>query len=97
MICGIDEPKMKPDVVQDYMRLVDKSDMQIGKVECVRKTLKCYKKVFLHLIDICVLNTYDLYKVQTGKNISLRLFSHTVVAELLATYGTPIEAVTPPP
>ena len=58
------DPVIKPDVVTDYtvnMRLIDKADMQIGNVECLRKSVKWYKKLFFHLIDISVLNAYNFY------------------------------------
>ena len=90
------EPIQKPDAVQDYninMRLVDKSDMQIGEIECVRKTVKWYKKVFLHLLDICMLNAYNIYRVHrkndSTRATSLREFSHRVIAQILAIYGSP--------
>lgn len=40
------EPILKPDMVVDYtknMRLVDKADMMISFVECVRKTMRWYR------------------------------------------------------
>ena len=60
----------KPDAVIDYvnMRLVDKSDMQIGSIECVRKCVKWYKKMFMHLLDVCILNAYNLWLVKTGNH-----------------------------
>ena len=85
------EPKIKPDAVIDYthnMRLVDKSDMLIGTVECVRRSLKWYKKVFFHLIDVMMMNAYVLYKLKSGKSLSLREFSLDVISQLLTKYGT---------
>ena len=55
--------------VIDYnknMGSVDRSDMQISYVECVRKAVKWYKKPFFHLLDISVLNPYILHKQKTG-------------------------------
>ena len=37
------QPKFKPDRIVDYnknMRLVDKADMQISSMECMRKSMK---------------------------------------------------------
>ena len=86
------EPIMKPDVVIDYtknMRLVDKSDMQIGSVECVRRTMKWYRKLFFHAIDMSMLNAYNLYKLKhPGRKLYLRVFSLRVVKELLQRFGT---------
>ena len=60
------EPIMKPDCVVDYnknMHLVDKADMQISSVECVRKTAKWHKKLFFHVLDIVMLNVYNMFRV----------------------------------
>ena len=88
---GTEENVKKPDAILDYninMRLVDKCDMQIGEIDCVRKSVKWYKKVFFHLMDMCVLNAYNLYLVKTGKRPSLRIFSQNVIKQLLARHAT---------
>lgn len=58
----------KPDIVVDYtenMRLIDKSDNQLSGVECLRKSFKWYHKFFLHLVDVTMLNAYDIWVVRT--------------------------------
>ena len=86
-----DENIMKPDVVLDYnynMRLVDKADMQIGNIECIRKTKKWYKKVLFHFVDMCVLNAYNLMLIKTGnKPPSVSIFCRDLVFQLLQRYG----------
>ena len=85
------ENQKKPDAVIDYnvnMRLMDKSDMQVGAIECVRRSVKWYKKMFLHLIDIVVLNAYNLWLVKTGDRVSLRIFQKRVITQMLAKYGS---------
>lgn len=80
----------KPDAVLDYnvnMRLIDKKDMMVGSIECIRKCVKWYKKLFLHLIDVTVLNAYHLWSIKTGKRTSLRLFQKTVLCQLLEKHG----------
>jgi len=55
----------KPDCIIKYnesMGSVDKTDMLLSRVECVRKTIKWYKKVYIHLIDMALLNAYSSYK-----------------------------------
>ncbi|XP_063875711.1 uncharacterized protein LOC135108529 isoform X2 [Scylla paramamosain] len=86
------EKIMKPDAVIDdniNMRLVDKSDMMIGFIDCLRKGCKWYKKSFLHIIDMCLLNAYILFKTQVGEQSppSLRQFSRTVITQLLERFG----------
>lgn len=80
----------KPDAVIDYninMRLVDKSDMMIGAIDCLRRSCKWYKKAFLHLLDMTVLNSFILYRQVTKKTTSLRKFEKELVKELLTAYG----------
>ncbi|XP_064082547.1 piggyBac transposable element-derived protein 4-like isoform X2 [Macrobrachium nipponense] len=82
---------MKLDVVTDYiknMRVVDKCEMQMGNVECARRSPKWYIKAFLHLVDICMLNAYNVYKHKTRKSMSLRNFSLSVCKQLLNKYAT---------
>ena len=88
------EIRYKPDAVMDYvinMRLVDKSDMQVGFIDCLRKSCRWYKKFFLHMIDVSALNAYNLYKLlhqdaatRTYKN--LRQFQKQVCMDLLLKY-----------
>lgn len=57
----------KPECIVHYnenMGFVDKTDMQISFVECIRKTIKWYKKFFFHLLDLSTLNAYMLFKVK---------------------------------
>ena len=70
------------------MQLIDKSDMQIGTVDSLRKCLKWYKKLFFHLMDMCLLNAHHMYVLQTSKKITLRKFSLSLCKEILAKHGT---------
>lgn len=54
----------------ENMGAIDKTDMLLSSVECVR-TVKWYKKLFFHLIDLSLLNAYSVYKTCTGNIISL--------------------------
>ncbi|XP_069166168.1 piggyBac transposable element-derived protein 4-like [Procambarus clarkii] len=75
-------PMYKPDCVIDYnvnMRLVDKCDMMLGGVECVRRSVKWTKKFFFHLMDVAVLNCFNAYVVKSRTKQSIRSFSASVV------------------
>lgn len=60
----------KPSCVVNYnknMGAVDKTDMLLSGIESARKTIKWYKKVFFHLMDLSVLNAHVLYKTVTKR------------------------------
>ena len=57
-------------VAVDYnknMHLVDKLDMQISAIEFVRIMVKWHKKLFLHILDVTILNSYNIFVKKTGK------------------------------
>ena len=61
------QQKIKPLCVKEYNKnrgLVDKYDMQISFSECIRRSLKLYKKFFFHLVDLTIYNAYVLYKLR---------------------------------
>ncbi|XP_050717184.1 piggyBac transposable element-derived protein 4-like [Eriocheir sinensis] len=73
----------KPDAVIDYngnMRLVDKSDCKLAGIECMRKCVKWYHKLFFHVVDVTMLNAYNMYLVKTGKK--KKKFSYNVANQL---------------
>lgn len=86
------EAKRKPACIVSYtenMGAVDRSDMMLSSVECVRKTVKWYKKVFFHLVDLSLLNAYALYKTQTGRNISVSDFQQRLIKEIIEIHHRP--------
>ena len=82
----------KPKCVVDYNRFmgtVDKTDMVISTIHSQRKNLKWYKKYFYRLLDICVWNAYCLYKIKTGKHISMAKFHLELIRQILKQYQQP--------
>jgi hypothetical protein len=56
---------VKPHVIEDYnthMGYVDKSDQMANSYGIARKTWKWTKKLFLHLLDMNILNAFILHK-----------------------------------
>jgi hypothetical protein len=81
----------KPQCVTDYnekMGAVDHSDMMLSSMECVRKTIKCYKN-FFHTVDLCLLNAHALYLTKTGNRVPLAKFQLDIICQLLERYHTP--------
>jgi len=82
---------MKPKCVKEYnenMGSVDKTDMLLSSVECVRKTIKWYKKIFFHLIDLSLLNAYSSYKTVTGNHIPIAQFQMELIRQIIEKYQT---------
>lgn len=79
----------KPSSVLNYntnMGLVDKCDMQISYLDSTRKSLKWYKKLFFHILDVTVYNSYILYKLKTGQKLRLVDFRLNLIRQLLEEY-----------
>lgn len=74
------------------MSMVDKVDMQISTVECVRKSVKWYKKPFFHLMDLSVHNSYYLYLVYLSVyfiivlKFSFNIFSNQIITYIIAPF-----------
>ena len=85
----------KPIVICDYninMRLVDKADMMSSYTECLRKTRKWPTCVFQHLLRLCLLNAFILFK-QVNQNYKkfFREFSSAAMAQILARNRTSVQ------
>ena len=84
----------KPSCVVEYnekMGAVDRSDMMLSSVECVRKSTKWYKKLYFHAIDLCLLNAHALYLTKTGNRVPLSKFQLNIIRQLLEKFHTPTE------
>lgn len=80
------EDIIKPTCVQDYnknMGGIDNIDRQLSITESVRKTMKWYRKLFFHLLDLCLSNAHSLYKMRNKEPISFPSFRLQVVRSLL--------------
>jgi len=59
------QEKVKPVEISkynEYMSGIDRADQMVNYYSSPRKTLKGYKKVLFHLLDITIWNTFYLYK-----------------------------------
>ncbi|XP_047028874.1 piggyBac transposable element-derived protein 4-like [Helicoverpa zea] len=63
--------KLKPaevDLYNRHMSGVDRSDQMVSYYSCPRKTIRWYKKVLFHFLDIGVWNAYFLFKKYKKNN-----------------------------
>ena len=78
--------KLTPMCVHDYntnIGGVDRSDQILSYCSTPRKIIKCYKKVFFHLLDIPVINSYVLFKkLSTQKKLRILKFRDALIGEL---------------
>lgn len=80
------EDIVKPRCVHEYnqnMGGVDNVDRQLSITETVRKTMKWYRKLFFHLIDLGLSNAHALYKMKNEGPMPFPSFRLAVVRSLL--------------
>ena len=70
--------------------------MQISFVDCARKSLKWYKKLFFHLMDLCLYNAYVLFQVVTGNKPPFSEFRLKVITQIFAKYPISLKRPCPP-
>ena len=83
---------MKPLCAHEYNQnrgSVDRTDMQISFSASIRKTMKWYKKLFFHFLDLSLLDAYLLYKRTKQVNIELTDFRLQVIRQIFAKYESP--------
>ncbi|KAK2562670.1 PiggyBac transposable element-derived protein 4 [Acropora cervicornis] len=84
-------PIQKPKCIVDYnhhMGGVDRTDPLLEPFKVARKSMKWYKKLAMHLIQLSLLNSFLLYKKDGGRKPLLD-FQRSVIASLLFTENTP--------
>lgn len=65
---------------------VDRTDQLLKPYEVPHKSLKWYKKVAIHFIQLSMLNSFNIYKRDGGRKAFLG-FQHEVIAALLFENG----------
>ena len=77
----------KPVIIQDYiskMRAVDVGDQMMSYNNFVRRCLKWWRKLFIHFLNMILLNAYVLHKKFSGQKLGQEEFREIVVQSLLA-------------
>lgn len=78
------EVKMPSPILEynKFMGGVDLSDQFCSYIETEKKTCKWWKKLFFHIMDVCIVNAWILYK-KSNKNITLLEFKLILCKEIL--------------
>ena len=80
-----------------YMGGVDKSDQFISYNRILRKTVRYWKTMFYHLLEIIVTNSSILYnwnRMTAGmKRVSQTQFRDTIIQQIISRYGKPVVAI----
>lgn len=77
---------MKPSEIIAYnnnMSGVDRCDQMVSYYSSPRKTIRWYKKIIFHLLDLSVWNSYYLYKRQTGSTIQFLGYREELIKSLI--------------
>jgi len=96
--CNEGRKAIKLQIVMDYnchMGYVDKGDRMANSYSISRHIFKWTKKLFFHLLDLAILNSYILHSSCGSKKISHRDFRFTLMRNMLAHAG-PERRVTRP-
>ena len=86
--------KMKPNIVKDYneaMSGIDRSDQMLSYNSALRKTLRWYKKVGVHMFEIFLTNAFYLYKTYVSQKEAMAIneFREIIVNNLVGVLKQP--------
>ena len=80
-----------------YMGGVDVSDQYLSYHNTLRKTVRYWKTLFYHLIDICVVNSFILYNsiaILFGcRVVTENDYRHELALQIINAYGREQQAV----
>jgi len=75
--CNETGKAIKPQIVMDYLDLmgyVDKGDRMANSYSTGRRTFKWTKKLFFHLLDLSILNSYILHSSCGVRRFHIEIF-----------------------
>ena len=76
----------KPKAIQEYisnMRAVDVGDQMMSYNCFVRRSLKWWRKLFIHFLNMVLLNSFVLFRKYSGKKLGHEEFRESIVKSLL--------------
>lgn len=78
--------KLKPQMISKYnnnMKAVDHHDQMLSYYSFEHKSLRWYKKVIIHVMQVLLINSYLLYNKFSGKNVNLYDFRLSVIKSII--------------
>ncbi|XP_050293711.1 piggyBac transposable element-derived protein 4-like [Anthonomus grandis grandis] len=75
----------KPTCVVEYnnkMGAVDRTDMMISSIDSMRKSIKWYKKLYFHVMDVCLPNAHAMFLTTDARKIPLAAFQLEIIRQL---------------
>lgn len=90
------EAKQKPEPLVHYsmqMGGVDQIDMKLSFTRGLRKTFKWYRKLWFHLFELILYNSFIMYRVYENSKESFRKFKLELVREILDAYGPQLRTI----
>jgi len=91
------QKKIKPLLISEYnknMSGIDRQDQMMSYYPAERKTLRWYKKIAIHFLQICLLNSHILY-CKNIKKISLYDYRLSVIKALISNKSDPVPRLFP--
>lgn len=82
---------LKPKCVIDYngnMGAVDRSDLLLSSLSVMRKSVKWYKKLFFHFVDMIIINSYSLHILKSETHVALADFHLRLTRQIIEKYRT---------
>lgn len=83
--------KEKPRPIAEYNKYmggIDRMDQMMAYYPCVRKTLRWYKKLGIHMFQLLFYNAFILYTKYSGKRLSYYNFRLAVLEKILPEVNT---------
>ena len=80
------QKKRKPKeiaIYNEFMSGIDRTDQMVSYYSSPRKTIRWYKKLMFHFLDIAVWNSFYIYKRKKGINISFVEFRDSLIKSLV--------------
>lgn len=65
------------------MRALDKHDQLLSYYSCQHKTMRWYKKIIIHIIQICLVNAFLFYRKINNSTLELYDFRKAILENLL--------------